>query len=143
MDAAIRDAEPRDAEAITRLLGELGYPASAEAVAARLARLTADDRVVVAECDGEVVGLAGLHYNQPLEYDRPAARISALVVTEHRRGRGIGRALAAELEADARRRDSSVLYLTSAERRTDAHAFYRALGFEETGHRFAKLLINA
>jgi hypothetical protein len=33
-----------------------------------------------------------------------------------------------------------VLFLTTAARRADAHDFYRRLGFEETGLRFAKPL---
>jgi hypothetical protein len=33
-----------------------------------------------------------------------------------------------------------LLFLTTSERRKDAHAFYRSLGFEETGRRFAKAL---
>ena len=32
------------------------------------------------------------------------------------------------------------IFLTSAERRHEAHAFYRRIGFEETGRRFAKRL---
>jgi hypothetical protein len=30
------------------------------------------------------------------------------------------------------------LFLTTAERRSDAHAFYERLGFERTGRRYAK-----
>jgi ribosomal protein S18 acetylase RimI-like enzyme len=69
-----------------------------------------------------------------------AARISVLVVDEPHRRRGIGEALVAALEAEARRRSCCLIYLTTAERRAAAHAFYRRLGFEETGRRFAKRL---
>jgi GNAT superfamily N-acetyltransferase len=40
----------------------------------------------------------------------------------------------------ARQRGCVLLFLTTSERRKDAHAFYRSLGFEETGRRFAKAL---
>ena len=140
MDLRIRDARPADAEALAELIRQLGYSASAEAVAARVERLARSgaDRVVVAEVGGEVAGLASLHVSLSLEYDAPAAKLSAIVVDERHRRRGIGEALVAELEAEARRRGCCLIFLTTAERRKDAHAFYRRIGFEQTGRRFAK-----
>lgn len=96
------------------------------------------DRVVVAELDGAVVGLAHLQVAPALERERPAAKIAALVVDEARRGEGVGRALIDEVEREARARGCELLYLTTAARRTDAHAFYSRIGLEETGKRFAK-----
>jgi GNAT superfamily N-acetyltransferase len=137
----IRDAEARDAEEIVGLLGQLGYPTEATSVGARLERLRiVGDRVVVAEREGEVVGLAQLHVSPTLEYDRPAAKLAALVVDESHRSEGVGRALVEAMEAEARARRCELLFLTTAERRADAHAFYRRVGLEETGRRFAKSL---
>jgi len=96
--------------------------------------------LLVAEEDGEVVGLASLHVGLALEYDGDAGKLSAIVVDERNRGRGIARALVSAIELEARRRGCVLLFLTAAERRRDAHAFYRAVGFEETGRRFAKSL---
>jgi GNAT superfamily N-acetyltransferase len=123
-------------------MDQLGYPASAEAVARRLAQLEASDAdsVVVAEADGEVVGLASLHTSLSVEYDEPAAKLSAIIVDERHRRRGIGEALVAEMEAEARERGCCLIFLTTAARRADAHDFYRRLGFEETGLRFVKPL---
>jgi GNAT superfamily N-acetyltransferase len=142
MEVTIRDARPQDAEPVALLVGRLGYPTSAKAVARRLVRLQESkaDRVVVAEADGQVVGLAALHESLSVEYDEPAAKLSAIVVDEHHRRRGIGEALVEAMEAEARRRGCCLIFLTTAERRADAHAFYRRLGFEETGRRFAKRL---
>jgi ribosomal protein S18 acetylase RimI-like enzyme len=142
VDLTIRDARPGDARALAALIGQLGYPTSAAAVAGRVERLrsSADDRLVVAEVDGSIVGLAGLHTSLSVEYDEPAAKVSAIVVDERHRRRGIGEALVAEMEAEARRRGCCLIFLTTAERREDAHAFYRRIGFEETGRRFAKWL---
>jgi GNAT superfamily N-acetyltransferase len=137
----IRDAEARDAEAIAALLGQLGYPASADALPARLERLRiVGDRVIVADLDGAVVGLAQLHVSPTLEYERPAAKLAALVVDESRRGQGVGRALVEAMEAEARARRCELLFLTTAARREDAHDFYHRVGLEETGKRFAKSL---
>jgi N-acetylglutamate synthase-like GNAT family acetyltransferase len=141
VDLTIRDAEPRDAEAIAGLLAQLGYPTEPASVDARLERLQiVGDRAVVAERDGEVVGLAQLHVSPTLEYERPAAKLAALVVDVSHRGEGVGRALVAAMEAEARARRCELLFVTTAERREDAHEFYRRVGLEETGKRFAKSL---
>jgi GNAT superfamily N-acetyltransferase len=137
----IRDAEPRDAEAVARLLDELGYPAGAGTVETRLERLAiVGDRVLVAEVEGEVVGLAHLQVMPTIEHDRPAAKIGALVVEKSRRRGGIGRALVEAAEAEARARNCGVLFLTTAERRDDAHAFYESLGLKQTGRRYSRTL---
>jgi ribosomal protein S18 acetylase RimI-like enzyme len=138
----IRDARPEDAKALARLLGQLGYPAAPEALGRRLQRLEASaaDRLVVAELDGRVVGLASVNVSLALEYDDPAAKLGAIAVDEGHRRRGIGEALVDAIEEEASRRGCCLIFLTSAERRDDAHAFYRRLGFEETGRRFTKWL---
>jgi GNAT superfamily N-acetyltransferase len=141
MGLTVRDAQAADAEPIAGLLAQLGYPAQAGAVGSRLERLRiVGDRVVVAELDGAVVGLAHLQVAPAIELDRPASKISALVVDEAHRGRGVGRALVEEMEVEARARGCEVLFLTTAARRKAAHAFYERVGLEETGKRFAKEL---
>jgi GNAT superfamily N-acetyltransferase len=142
VELTIRDARRGDARALAALVGQLGYPCSIEEVARRVERIgeSEADRLVVAELKGEIVGLASLHTSLSIEYDQPAAKLSAIVVDERHRRRGIGEALVAEMEAEAYRRGCCLIFLTTAERRTDAHAFYRRIGFEETGRRFAKWL---
>jgi GNAT superfamily N-acetyltransferase len=141
MDPTIRDARPADADAIARLLTQLGYPSDAEAVESRLDRLLiVGDRVVVAELDGVVVGLAHLQVTPAIERDRPAAKVGALVVDEAHRGHGIGRALIEAMDEEARRRGCELLFLTTSERRDDAHAFYERVGLEHTGRRYGRTL---
>ena len=141
MGLTIRDARLDDASAIARLLDQLGYPTDSAALPSRLERVRiVGDRVVVAELDGNVVGLAQLHVSPTIALERPAAKIDGIVVDESHRGRGIGRALLAEMESEARARGCPLLYLTTATRRQDAHEFYRRFGFEETGKRFGKSL---
>ncbi|MGZ8695873.1 MAG: GNAT family N-acetyltransferase [Gaiellaceae bacterium] len=137
----IRDARARDADAVARLLGQLGYPAEPAAIVSRLERLAiVGDRVIVADVGEEVVGLAHLQVTPAIEYDRPAAKIGALIVDDSHRGEGIGRALVEALEAEARARGCVLLFLTTSARRKDAHEFYRRVGLEETGTRFTKSL---
>ncbi len=140
MPLTIRDARPGDAPALAPLLDQLGYPASPEAVRRRIDVLAASnaDRLVVAELDGRVVGLAAIHVSPSLEYDEPAAKLSAIVVDREHRRHGIGEALVAAMEAEARTRGCGLIFLTTAERRRGSHAFYRRIGWEETGRRFVK-----
>jgi GNAT superfamily N-acetyltransferase len=142
LSLTIRDAWSEDAPSVTKLVGQLGYPASIADIARRLERLAAsdNDRVVVAELDGELVGLAALQVNLSVAYDDPVAKLAAMVVDDRHRGRGIGKALVAAIETEARARCCSSIFLTTAEGRASAHAFYRAIGFEETGRRFVKSL---
>jgi GNAT superfamily N-acetyltransferase len=135
MPPTIRDARPQDADAIARLLTQLGYPTEPEAVEGRLDRLQ-----VVAELDGHVVGLVHLQVSPAIERDLPAAKLGALVVDEAHRGRGIGRLLVEAMEAEARLRGCELVFLTTSERRDDAHAFYERLGLEQTGRRYGRTL---
>ena len=99
MGLTIRDARARDAVGDrSACSASSAIETDAAAVAPRLERLViVGDRVVVAELDDEVVGLAHLHASPTIEHERPAAKIGALVVDESHRGEGIGRAL---VEAD-------------------------------------------
>ena len=137
-----RPASSEDADRVAELLEQLGYPTSPEAARRRLELLVAshNDEVWVAERDGTVVGLVAIHVSASLERDGEVAKVSAIVVDEPARRDGIGQQLMALAEREARRRGCVLLFLTTAERRQDAHAFYRGLGFEETGRRFAKAL---
>lgn len=142
MAVRLRDVERRDAPSVALLLAALGYPATDEVAAERLRRLDEETatRFLVAETDGDVVGLAGMHFMRVLEYEDPVCVMVALVVREDQRRRGIGEALARAVEDEARARGCGVVVLGSAERRTDAHAFYERIGYEHTGRRYAKLL---
>jgi GNAT superfamily N-acetyltransferase len=141
MDPTVRDARRADAAAIAALLTQLGYPSDAATVQERLDRLQiVGDRVVVAELDGEVVGLAHLQVTPAIERDRPAGKLGALVVDEAHRGGGVGRALVEAAEAEARLRGCELLYLTTSEGRDDAHAFYERVGLEHTGRRYSRTL---
>jgi GNAT superfamily N-acetyltransferase len=138
----VRAATPTDASAMSLLLGQLGYPSEAARVAARLARLEADpaSAVFVAEDDGEVVGLCALHVIRLIELDSAVCRVTAMVVRSDARGHGVGRALLEQVEAEAERLRCDRIEVTSNDRRDDAHAFYRSLGFEDAPQRFVKQL---
>lgn len=139
-DVLVRDAEERDAPAIASLCGQLGYPTPADAVASRMDRLRADGhaRVIVAVAEDSVVGLATIHLRHMINHEVPIGQLTLLVVDERVRGRGVGRVLVGESEAWARARGCKRFVVTTALRRTEAHAFYEKLGFVHTGRRYGK-----
>jgi GNAT superfamily N-acetyltransferase len=127
----IRRAGEEDAEVVAGLLRELGYPSAAGEVRARLGET---DAVLVA-CDG--AGLVALHRIPRLAEGGSLARITALVVAEAQRGRGVARALIAAAEDTAREWGCDLLEVSSGRRdeREPAHALYRAAGFADTAER--------
>jgi GNAT superfamily N-acetyltransferase len=139
---AIRDAAAADAPAVGALLGELGYPATEAEAAARIGRYAADpaSRLQVAEVDGALAGLVGTHLVPRMDADGTSCRITDLVVAAAHRRRGLGSALLAAAEAEARRRGAPRLDLSSGDWRDDAHAFYARSGFESRSRTFTKRL---
>ena len=138
----IRSPLTSDLEALASLLGELGYPVSPSAVASRLDRLAqhADIAVLVADRSGTPVGLATAHIIEAIHVDEPVAMLTALVVAEHHRGRGIGRMLVDAAEAWSVRSGALRITVASGLARAVAHAFYEAMGYENTARRYSKIL---
>ena len=96
---------------------------------------------LVAEADGEIVGTADLVIVPNLTHAaRPVAFVENVVVTEARRGRGIGHALMTEVVARAEADGCYKVQFLSNKGRTRAHAFYRRLGFEPSSEGFRRYL---
>jgi GNAT superfamily N-acetyltransferase len=141
---SIRDAEPGDAAAVSRLLDALGYPASPEQARAHVVRLGRDpaSRLQVA-VEGEpsvVVGLVATHMVPRLNPDLAICRVTELVVDPASRRRGIGDALLEAAEAEARRQGARRIELSSGEWREESHPFYLAQGFERVGVGYLRAL---
>lgn len=138
----IRAPTDRDASRLASLLGELGYPAEAKDLPRRLARLSGrgDAAAFVAETDGVVVGVSTVHTFASIHAEREVAWLTTLVVAREVRQRGIGRALVTAAERWAREKGCQRLSVTTGLHRADAHAFYDRLGYEPSGHRYAKPL---
>ena len=129
----IRPASTDDASAIAQLLPDLGYPASAEEVRARLVAIAGLPRciVAVAELGGEVVAV--LHAACLISIARGnAAELVALVVRADLQGRGLGQACVRWATVWAREQGETRLRLRSGAEREAAHRFYRKLGFAQT-----------
>lgn len=130
-DIAIRRCEIIDFDAIQRLSTvALGYEYSPEHTTEKLNRLLCDstDLILVAELNGEVVG-----YIHAVDYDLLYAphykNIMGIAVSPDHRRQGIGKALITAVEKWARETGASAVRLCSGEERTDAHEFYKSLGY--------------
>lgn len=135
----VRDAVPEDSNAIVDLLGELGYPASAAEIPARLGAVAeVPGRVLVAVDAGTVIGVASVTRLTLLHRAGPVAFLSALVVQARRRGEGVGRALVAVAERQAAAWGCETLELTSRDDRHRTHRFYVGLGFESGSRKFVR-----
>jgi len=136
---AIRPANPADASSMSALFAQFEHPTPAEPIPARLARLRAHEgEALVASDNTGLLGIATTQIVWSLVADGPFAMLTALVVREDTRGRGVGRALIDAVEAWARDHGAGRVVVTTALRRAGAHAFYERLGFEFTGRRYVK-----
>ena len=122
----IRPANERDAEALARLAGELGYPSTRDEIIERLSLLRAisDNEVLVFEDKAWIHVAIGTS----LETGR-VAEIRGLVVTESARSKGIGEKLVRAAEEWARERGMNRLRVRTNINRTRTHAFYERCGF--------------
>ena len=139
----VRSASRSDASAIAPLLGQLGYPVDQGAFEHRFDRVatTGVDPAWVAVIEGsepDVVGFAAGHLFRPFELDGPVAELTAIVVDEGRRGEGVGRALVTEFEEWAISAGCVRWSVATAFRRSDAHAFYERLGYQQLARKYQK-----
>jgi GNAT superfamily N-acetyltransferase len=138
MSVTLRLLESTDADAISALLPDLGYAATADQVRRRLAALREwpDQDAFVAVADGQVVGLCHVQGVRLLVSDG-YAEIQALVVSAACQGQGIGRRLVAHARDWAFARGYDRVRLRSGVQREAAHAFYEHLGFEKAKASYA------
>ena len=104
----------------------------------RLSRTS--DQVFTALDGRRVVGLVALHLSYMLHTDSRWARITALVVAETHRNRGVGDALLRHAEECALAGGAWGVELTCNYQRKEAHSFYARRGYTERRKRFFKAL---
>lgn len=147
-DVTVRMASPDDWAAVAGLLVELGRgvaagtaddPTHRQSFSGRLRRL--GNVTLVAELDGEVVGVIDMEYHQRLGDHRPQARVNDVVVTERVRGTGTGTALLRRAEELARKRGCFRMALVTATWREASIEFYRREGWQDYGRWFVKPLV--
>jgi GNAT superfamily N-acetyltransferase len=89
--------------------------------------------LAVAERDGRVIGCLQLSFLPGLtRRGMWRGQIEGVRVAQAERGTGTGRAMLLWGIEECRKRGCGLVQLTSDKRRTDAHGFYEALGFQAT-----------
>ena len=137
----LRDARPSDAPRLVELIKELGHEISEKQVRKNLAALKkSGETPLVSTLDKAVVGMCGVGRRVVIHRPAPLGRITALVVSKDVQGQGIGRILVEAAEKWMRKAGCQLVEVTSNDRRAEAHAFYRHLGYERSSIRFFKKL---
>lgn len=137
---SIRRATRADAAELGRLLTPLGYTVTREAVEERWKAWEGDGNLaLVVEGEGRLLGVVTLHRMFVLHRPKAVGRITALAVDDAEQGRGLGLALVQAAERVLREAGCGLIEVTSHIRRTEAHAFYRHIGYEQTSFRFAQV----
>jgi ribosomal protein S18 acetylase RimI-like enzyme len=95
---------------------------------------------LVAERQGQVVGVIAVAAIPYLEREGRWGRIVALVVSTACRGQGIGRRLVDAAEEAAGELGCVTMEVTSRRSRTESHPFYRNLDYEDCSDRSARYL---
>jgi GNAT superfamily N-acetyltransferase len=143
----IRRARLGDAGAIAVLSGQLGYPATEQEMAERLARLIhrpGDGVVLIAEASGEILGW--LHVSMTPLLEVPLrAEVNGLVVDQTKRSLGTGAKLLEAAERWAVGKGCKSMSVRSNVTRERAHGFYLRHGYEhfKTQKAFRKSLYVA
>lgn len=143
LNLTVREAVLDDAEALVPLLEALGYPVDAATARSRLRALRGADPsgcVLVAATASAIAGVITVHVTPVLHRPTSIGRITALAVLPALEGHGVGRALVEAAEMFCRERGLGRIEVTSGLAHTAAYDFYRHLGYEDHGLRFARAL---
>jgi len=122
-----------DANTIAKLSSQLGYNFPADKTAHQIAAINASsfDAAFAAVADNTIVGWIHVFYAIRLECDL-FCEIGGLVTDEGHRGSGVGKLLVAKAKEWCIEKGCSLLRVRSNARRTEAHNFYKHLGFNES-----------
>jgi len=141
----IREATINDIPELVILMNQLGYPTAIDNMKSRFNAIlsNASYHTLVAEFDGNVVGMAGLCTNLFYEHDGSYVRIVAFVVDSNYRRKGIGEKLIQQAEKWAKEQGAIAIGLNSGNReeRKDAHQFYIDMGYQDKSIGFTKSFI--
>lgn len=138
----IRQAALDDHAALHNLLTQLGYPpAMDQSVVQKIESYSTESyQLLVCELGNETVGFISLHWFDIFHSQEKMGRITALCVSEHARGKGIGRVLIKEAEKFLASKGCYQVEVTTNFKRTRTHEFYLANGYTEDSRRFIKQL---
>ena len=134
----IRQATVEDSAVIAQLMAQLieasgyeGWQVSPEQVEESLRKMANGDayQVLLAEDEGQVVGLLSLSFRHTLFHSAPSALIDELVVERAHRRRGVGQQLMTEAIKRCRAAGCCEVEVSTERSNEAAQEFYRQHGF--------------
>lgn len=138
----IRMAKESDTSSLCDLFLQLGYKTHHEKIKTMLREENKERCIVIAEIEKKVCGVIVINFIHPIHEEGKWCVISALIIDEYHRGKGIGHQLLAKAERIAINAGCTQIELASNERRIQAHKFYQNNGYSEVRKRFLKLIIT-
>ncbi|MFA6076389.1 MAG: GNAT family N-acetyltransferase [Negativicutes bacterium] len=125
----------QDSDKLSDLITQLGYPITPELMRKRLETYLASNcnYAILAISDDNVVGLASFTIIDCFHMDRKFARITSLVVDEHQRNHGIGKALIKHAEKIINSAGCTSIEVSSNINRaaSGTHDFYSSAGYND------------
>ncbi len=132
----IREAEPRDRDAIQQLYQALCPDAPVRVLPERITALKEDPNnfLFVYEDDGKIIGTILLTIIlSPIFGTQDFGLLEYFIVDQNHRRQGIGSKLTEHGIQVCRERKCTRIILLSNDHRKEAHAFYESMGFDGTG----------
>jgi GNAT superfamily N-acetyltransferase len=139
----VRNAQPKDAAAIERLLTQLGHPVTSDLLEKRLhemSHMPSETLIVYEDENGNVSGFMSIHIMPRIALAGDFMQIVYFAVDETARSKGIGRQMEAYAEGLARKKNCAAIFLHCNADRKDAHRFYERQGYLESPKYFIKRL---
>ena len=135
MEVIIREAEPKDAPVIVKLIAALTAssgehsPLTESYVVQYLS--TSAGTILLAETQGTIVGLLSYSFRPDLYHAAKSCLIEELVVRDDWRGQGVGSALVTELYSRISSQDCAEVSLAVMPDNTGAIRFYKKHGLTD------------
>ncbi len=133
----LRNAKDTDAANCLELLAELQAATGSQHSKQSLALGSLSDlsrgQIVLAEEDGEILGMATVSYNVALRYGGEYCQLEELIVRPAARGKKLGGLLMNQVLANARERGCAEMGLYLVASSEHNQAFYEKFGFTRVG----------
>ncbi len=143
MNIKIRIAISEDAASVADLINQMGYPVSESEAEIRIQQYsTPSYRLMLAEHEGNTIGLIALHIYDVLHLPAPEGRVISFCVDEKVRDKGVGTKLLNEAENFFKESGCYKIVLNCNLRRTDTHQYYLNRGYQFTSKHFAKFFMK-
>jgi ribosomal protein S18 acetylase RimI-like enzyme len=144
MNILIKNAEIQNANEISALTNELGYPANESQTKERLSLMLSSHNYsifVATNIDGILCGWVVVEKRLSLETGFKA-EISGLVTGSKFRRLGIGKKLVLACESWAIQNCLEKIVVASNSQRHESHIFYKSIGFllKKTSHKYEKVV---